>query len=346
MTTLKQVALRAGCSMATASRVLNLSGPVSRAAALRVRRAAAEVGYRAAAPSARSGRRPVIGVLVPSVTNPVFASSLSGIQNRMLVAGHSVLIAQSNYDPDQEADAVAGLLGERPTGLILTVCDAGTSPALAQDLPPTVLLGNPPTPRYPAAVTVNNYAAGCRLTEHLLSMGHRRILYVSGSFKASDRALSRYQGYLRTMAAAGVAPLDAVEVSFVSGYDQMDLGQALRTFAPTAIIGSNDLIALGVVGAIHREGLRVPDDVSVAGFDGIAIGKLINPTLTSIEMPDLSMGATAASLLLDIVENDAPLRHLELSHALRAGGTVRNLQKDETAAPMGCGGSGSKPREA
>jgi DNA-binding LacI/PurR family transcriptional regulator len=177
-------------------------------------------------------------------------------------------------------------------------------------------------------------------------MGHRRILYVSGSFKASDRALLRYQGYLRTMAAAGVAPLDAVEVSFVSGYDQMDLGQALRTFAPTAIIGSNDLIALGVVGAIHREGLRVPDDVSVAGFDGIAIGKLINPTLTSIAMPDLSIGATAASLLLDIVENDAPLRHLELSHALRAGGTVRNLQKDDTAAPMGCGGSGSKPRAA
>jgi DNA-binding LacI/PurR family transcriptional regulator len=346
MTTLKQVALRAGCSMATASRVLNLSGPVSQAAALRVRRAAAEVGYRAAAPSARSGRRPVIGVLVPSVTNPVFASSLSGIQNRMLVAGHSVLIAQSNYDPDQEANAVAGLLGERPTGLILTVCDGETSPALAQDLPPTVLLGSSPTIRYPAAVTVNNYAAGCRLTEHLLSIGHRRILYVSGSFRGSDRALLRYRGYLQTMEAAGVAPLEAVEVPFVIGYDQMDLGQALRTFAPTAIIGSNDLIALGVIGAIHREGLRVPDDISVAGFDGIAIGKLINPTLTSIEMPDLSMGATAASLLLDIVENDAPLRHLELSHALRPGGTVRNLQNEETAAPVGCGGSGSRPRAA
>ena len=107
------------------------------------------------------------------------------------------------------------------------------------------------------------------------------------------------------------------------------------------------LIALGVIGAVNREGLRVPEDISVAGFDGIAIGKLINPTLTSIEMPDLSMGATAASLLLDIVENNAPLRHLELSHALRPGGTVRNLQKEETAAPlMGCDGSGSRPRAA
>jgi DNA-binding LacI/PurR family transcriptional regulator len=339
MTTLKQVALRAGCSMATASRVLNMSGPVSQAAALRVRRAAAEVGYRSDVSFSRSTRRPVIGVMVPSVTNPVFASSLSGIQNRMQAAGHSVLIAQSNYDPAQEAYAVAALLGERPTGLILTVCDGGTSEALGEDLPPTVLLGNLPTARFPAAVTVNNYAAGCRLTEFLLSMGHRRILFVSGSFKASDRALLRYRGYLKTMEEAGVAPLEAIQVSFVNGYDQMDLGQPLRALAPTAIIGSNDLIALGVIGAVHREGLGVPDDVSVAGFDGIAIGKLINPSLTTIEMPDASMGATAASLLLDIAGNDAPQRHLELSCTLRRGGTVRNLDKSRTAAPVGRGGS-------
>ena len=339
MTTLKQVALRAGCSMATASRVLNLSGPVSQAAALRVRRAAAEVGYGSGAPHSRSARRPVVGVLVPSVTNPVFASSLSGIQNRMLAAGHSVLIAQSNYDPDQEAHAVAGLLGERPTGLILTVCDSGSSRALAQDLPPTVLLGNLPSERFPAAVTVNNYKAGHRLTEFLLSMGHRRILCVSGNFAASDRALMRYRGYRDAMAEAGVEPLDAIEISFVSGYDDLDLGQALSTLRPTAIIGSNDLIALGVIGAVRREGLAVPGDVSVAGFDGIAIGKLIDPPLTTIEMPDVSMGATAASLLLDIAENDAPLRHLELSCALREGGTVRRLDKTKPPHPLGCGGS-------
>jgi DNA-binding LacI/PurR family transcriptional regulator len=94
MATLKQVALQARCSVATASRVLNHSGPVSQAAVLRVRRAAAEVGYRML--GAPRSRRAVIGVLIPSITNPVFAASLSGIQNRMLAAGHSVLIAQSN----------------------------------------------------------------------------------------------------------------------------------------------------------------------------------------------------------------------------------------------------------
>lgn len=339
MATLKQVALRAGCSSATASRVLNLSGPVSQATALRVRRAAAEIGYGAGAPFNRNTRRPVIGVLVPSVTNPVFASSLSGIQNRMLAAGHSVLIAQSNYDPDQEAHAVASLLGERPTGLILTVCDGGTSLADERDLPPTVLLGSSPSERFPAAVTVNNYKAGHRLTEFLLSKGHSRILYVSGNFAASDRALLRYHGYRKALEEAGVAPLDAIETSFVSGYDQLDLGRALQAHRPTAIIGSNDLIALSVIGAVRREGLSVPGDVSVAGFDGIAIGKLIDPPLTTIEMPDAIMGTTAASLLLDIAENNAPRRHLELSYALREGGTVRTLEQGETAATLRRGGS-------
>ncbi len=92
------------------------------------------------------GRRPVVGVLIPSITNPVFASSLSSIQNRMLVAGHGVVIAQSNYDPGREPDAVASLLNDRPTGLILTVCDPLTSAALPPSLPPPAFDWQPSVP--------------------------------------------------------------------------------------------------------------------------------------------------------------------------------------------------------
>jgi DNA-binding LacI/PurR family transcriptional regulator len=265
----------------------------------------------------------VVGVLIPSITNPVFASSLSSIQNRMLVAGHGVLIAQSNYDPAREADAVAALLNDRPTGLILTVCDPSTSEALLAKLPPTVLLNNLPTAQFPAAVTADNRGAGREITTFLISMGHRRILFLSGNFAASDRAHLRYRGYLDAMAENGLTPLDAVQIPFVSGYDQLDLGVAMSALAPTAIIASNDLLALGVIGALKREGLSVPGDVSVAGFDGIAIGRLIDPPLTTIEMPDASMGATAASLLLDMAENAAPARHLHVAYTLRRGGTVR-----------------------
>ncbi|MEN3149891.1 substrate-binding domain-containing protein [Neorhizobium sp. IRAMC:178] len=326
MTTLQQVAIRAGCSLATASRALNRNGNVSDRMARRVRRAAAELGYRPLTSAAgRLGQRPVIGVLIPSITNPVFASSLSSIQNRMLVAGHGVLIAQSNYDPAREADAVASLLNDRPTGLILTVCDPGTSVALASSLPPTVLLNNLPTPLFPAAVTVDNRGAGRDLTQMLIGLGHRRILFVSGNFAASDRARRRHEGYRDAMIKNGIAPLEAVEISFLDGYDQLDLSAALATVSPTAIIASNDLLALGVISALRREGLSVPSDVSVAGFDGIAIGRLMDPPLTTVEMPDASMGAAAASLLLDMAENAAPARHLDVAYMLRRGGTVRAI---------------------
>ncbi|MFB9952373.1 substrate-binding domain-containing protein [Rhizobium puerariae] len=326
MTTLQQVALRAGCSLATASRALNRNGAVSDLMVRKVRRAAAELGYRPAVPAGgKLGRRPVIGVLIPSITNPVFASSLSSIQNRMLVAGHGVLIAQSDYDPAREADAVASLLNDQPTGLILTVCNPASSAALLPSLPPTVLLNNMPTSLFPAAVTADNHGAGRELTEMLIDLGHRRILFVSGNFAASDRAQHRYEGYRETMAGHGLSPIRAMEIPFVGVYDQLDLSAALTAFSPTAIIASNDLLALGVIGALRREGLSVPGDVSVAGFDGIAIGRLMDPPLTTIEMPDASMGAAAASLLLDMAENAAPARHLSVAHMLRRGGTVRAI---------------------
>ncbi|RCS24509.1 LacI family DNA-binding transcriptional regulator [Phyllobacterium salinisoli] len=326
MTTLQQVASRAGCSLATASRVLNGTGPVSDEMVRKVRRAAAEVGYRSTAgTSGSSRRRPVVGVLIPSITNPVFAASLNGIQNRMLIAGHGVLIAQSEYDPAREVDAVASLLNQQPTGLILTVCDAQNSKVLSADLPPWVLLGNPATPGAPAVICADNRQAGRDITEHLLACGHRRILFVSGYFKASDRARLRYDGYRDAMKAAHVAALEAVQIPFVDELETLDLSATLSHFAPSAIIASNDLLALCVIAAVRRHGLSVPDHISVAGFDGIAIGRLTEPVLTTVELPDATMGAAAASLLLDMAENGAMPRQLQVAHRLRRGGTVRDI---------------------
>ncbi len=326
MSTLQQVAFRAGCSIATASRVLNHNGPVSDEMVRRVRRAAAELGYRA---SGRAGtftrRRPAIGVLIPSITNPVFAASLSSIQHRALHAGHSVLIAQSNYDPAQEADAVASLLQQQPTGLILTVCDPEHSPALSSALPPTVLLGNLPTARFTAAVATDNFGAGRDLTDHLLRQGHRRILFIAGHFSASDRARLRYLGHVKAMEAAGHPPFAPLEISFIDGLEQLDLADVISGLRPTAIIASNDLLALGVMGALRRQGLSIPRDISVAGFDGISLGQLMEVSLTTVDIPDATMGAAAASLLLDMAENAAPPRHLTVPYRLRPGKTVRNL---------------------
>lgn len=127
------------------------------------------------------------------------------------------------------------------------------------------------------------------------------------------------------MASQGASPFEALEIGFVDGLEQLDLSTAVTRFQPTAIIASNDLLAIGVIGALKREGLSVPGDISVAGFDGIVIGRMMDPPLTTIEMPDTTMGTAAASLLLDMAENAAPPRHLVLSHTLRPGGTVQAI---------------------
>ncbi|WP_337269996.1 LacI family DNA-binding transcriptional regulator [Oryzifoliimicrobium ureilyticus] len=326
MTTLKDVAKRAGCSVATASRALGAGGPVSNAVKSRVRRAAAELGYR---PEAllrrRGGQRPLIGVLIPSITNPVFAASLSQIQNRMQVSGHAVVLAQSNYDPDQEADAIGALLSERPTGLILTLCNPEHRVLQSRHLPPTVLLSNRPSAAFPAAVTVDNIEAGRRITQYLIDHGHRRILFVAGHFAASDRALLRYEGYRMALENNAVPLLPAVQIPFIDSNQQPDISVAVVELKPTAIIASNDLLACGIIGAFRREGISVPQDISVAGFDGIAMGELMTPPLTTIEMPNASMGAVAASLLLDIAEKGVAPRHLQLGFTLKSGGTVRSI---------------------
>ncbi len=291
----------------------------------KVRRAAAELGYRPLALAGKAEKRRVVGVLIPSITNPVFSSSLSSIENRMLIAGHGVLIAQSHYDPARELDAISALLNEKPTGLILTLCSADRSNSLPQALPPTVLLHNRPTDRFPSAVTVDNFRAGRELAMLLRELGHERILFLSGSFAASDRARLRYDGYCRAMEETGAEPLAAMQISFVGDYDMLDLSATMANVNPTAIIASNDLLVFGVIGALRREGLSVPKDVSVAGFDGISLGRMMDPPLTTIEMPDASMGAAAASLLLDMAENAAPPRHLEVAYSLRRGGTVRAI---------------------
>ncbi len=117
----------------------------------------------------------------------------------------------------------------------------------------------------------------------------------------------------------------ALQIPFVENQEQPDIFVAVMELRPTAIIASNDLLACSVIGALRREGLSVPQDVSVAGFDGIAIGQLMTPPLTTIAMPDASMGAVAASLLLDIAEKGVAPRHLQVEFALRAGGSVRSI---------------------
>jgi DNA-binding LacI/PurR family transcriptional regulator len=325
--TIRDVAQHAGCSIATVSRVMNASGPVSIEMRDRVLAAIAHTGFRPSEIGRQLALRQSrnIGVVVPSLTNPVFATCLAGVQQAARQDGHNTIIAQSDYNPDRERAAITSLLAERPAALILTLCNPSDpqTRAFVASLPvPAVLMFNEPYAGSPPTVSVHNHEAGHRLARSLLDHGHQRIAFVSGSMAQSDRASARYQGFCAALSAAGLVPQPVYEVNFMEADDAADLSGLLTSQRPSGIVASNDLLALGVIAGLRRLGLQVPADVSVAGFDGIRIGRLIEPGLATIEWHAHALGVSAAAMALELAHSGTTTRVLRLDHQFRPGGTL------------------------
>lgn len=323
VTTIRDVARAAGCSIATVSRVSTGSVPVSDATRQRVIAAALTLNF----PLGRSGAasRAVLGVLVPSLTNPVFAAALAGIERCARLRGVSTVIAQSHYLPDGEEDGVRVLMAERPRGLILTVCDPAASRALmeiaAQRLPAATIY-NVAAPDGVGSVAVDNRAAMTLVVRELLDAGHTRILFLAGRFASSDRSAARHAGYRDALLSRGIRPLPPLEVDFIDAAQDIDLTAALDRHRPTAIAASNDLLAVSTIASLDRMGLSVPRDLSVTGFDGMELATLVRPRLTTIAQPSTAMGMLAASMVLDMAAGVRGAEALRVDASLLRGGTV------------------------
>lgn len=355
---IKQVAHLAGVSIATVSRLLNKPGSVSAETAEKIHRSIAELGFRPnfTGRNLRAGNSRTVGVVVPTLSNTVFAQCLQGIELAARALDYSVMFTTTEYLPEDESAAVELLLGHRVDGVILTVADAGanaTLDLLERERIPFVLAYNQLAAAAAAAdadaegathrasVSVDNRAAACDAVSHLIGLGHRRIQMLSGRFNASDRAMQRYCGYLDAMQAAGLAPLPAIEVerhtlTAATDYQQMMADPLHR---PTALFCSNDLLALSAMRDLRALGLQVPEDISVMGFDGIPVGALMQPVLASVVQPSEQIGDVALRTLVDAIERALPaaaaaaaveeapvpviagVRHI-LPHTLREGGSV------------------------
>lgn len=335
--TIKDVAELAGCSIATVSRHVNGTAPLSIETRARIELAIAKTGYR---PSeiGRSLKRQAtrtLGMIVPSLTNPVFASSVSGFQAVARARGFNVLIATSDYDPEIEAAAVETFLGQSVDGLALTVCDALASPALAivdASAKPNVLLYNQADHADRMAVTVDNVAAARDMTELVLGQGHTRIAFLAGRFAASDRSRLRYRGFAAALAGAGLKPPLPVELDFFDDAPDRALAALIaRDDRPTALFCSNDVLALAVIGALKRLGARVPEDMSVVGFDGIALGQMVEPTLASVCQPAREMGEVACIRLLDAIAGHRTGAAPCLDHDIRPGRSLGMVPRNPVA---------------
>jgi DNA-binding LacI/PurR family transcriptional regulator len=335
---IQAVAAKAGVSVATVSRAFNFPDKVTPATRALVERVARELHYlpNASARTLRTQRSRVLGVVLPTLLNPTFAECLQGIARAAVAGGYAIIPVTTGYRLEEEERAVHLLLAGNVDGLILVVSNPSTSatlPRLQAAGVPYVLAYN----RHPdhPCVSVDSEGAVADAVTRLVLLGHRRIAMVSGTLAASDRAQQRYRGYQRGMAEAGLDAPPLIEVPFVETAVDA-LCAALRPRArATALVCSNDLLAIRSVRAAHLSGLAVPDDLSVVGFDGIALGEDLTPALTTIAQPNSDIGRHSVELLMQAMAGGTALRadaSLLLPHAFRDGESCAAAREDNNAA--------------
>lgn len=325
-----EVAQVAGVSAATVSRVFNQPEKVRSSTRDMVLAIATKHGYQpnSAASALRTQRSKILGVMLPTFGNPVFAECLEGIASQAAEQGFGVMPVTSDYDNARETEAINRLLAKGVDGMILVLRDPTKAPVLSQlqkQSVPFVLAYNQ-HPKY-HCVGVDGHSEVASVVERLRALGHRKIAMVSGQLSASDRARQRYQGYLSGMQSANLQPLALIEVDFIAS-DMLALASLLKqrpAQRPTALICSNDLLAFRSLRTASQCGLTVPESLSVVGFDGIKIGQELSPMLSTVIQPNHDIGQRATTLLLQSISGQItkpnPATH-NLKCGFRIGETI------------------------
>ncbi|MBN2469511.1 MAG: LacI family DNA-binding transcriptional regulator [Anaerolineae bacterium] len=320
MVTIRDVAERAAVSPSTVSHVINKTRHVSAETRQRVLQAMAELHYQPnrLARSLRSRRTQTLGVLLPNNANPFFAQVLEGIEAAGYDCGYNVILGNANDDPQRELAYLDTLLSKQVDGVLLVSTGAYREALdfLAARETPVVMVDRSPGEVYEDfaidTVFTENQRGGLLATEYLIGLGHCRIGCIAGPSLINSSA-ARVAGYRQALQAAGL-PLD--ERLLLSG-DFMHEGgyraaKALLELKerPSALFVCNDLMAVGALYAAHEAGLRVPDDVSVIGFDDIPLASFTLPRLTTIAQPARELGARAVALLVKrLQDRQAPACH-------------------------------------
>ena len=326
--TIHDVAARSGMSKSLVSLALRGSPNVSESSRATILRAAAELGYRpnAAARSLAVRRSQTIGVLVLDLHNPVFAEILDGVQSEFRAHGFTTMLVSGGDDPQLQQSEIDTLMQFQVEGLILIAhrLTEATLRSLALEVPTVVVTRD--DIRVPRLDTVSNddIAGAERAVDHLVQLGHSRIGFLTGG--NNPVSLRREEGYRRAMARHGLSDFIHVVPGGLTDSAGYSAASAALGASPTALFVVNDIAALGAIAAIEEAGLRVPEDVSVIGYDGIALGGLRSVNLTTIGQPLIELGRRAAQQILHRIEHsDAAEHHILVESQLIERGTTARL---------------------
>ncbi|QBX37557.1 LacI family transcriptional regulator [Brevundimonas sp. S30B] len=304
--TIRDVARRAEVSVASVSRVLSGTGPVTDYTRQKVEAAVAELAYvpHSGARSLSTSRTQVIGVILPDLFGEFFSELIRGMDLAARAGGYHLIVSSTHGDADEAAAVIRSMRG-RVDGLAVLsphVDDAGLAESLASAVPVLVMNGGEGGSR--PSIVVDNHAGAVEAVRHLAAGGRRRIAFIAGPQDNSEAA-ARRSGYLAAMAQAGLEPQIADGDFSQSAGHTACLELISRAPRPDAVFAANDMMAVGALLALQETGLRCPEDVAVVGFDDVPIAALMRPSLTTMKIDIAGIGRRALERLIDLIRNRA-----------------------------------------
>jgi len=305
--TIKDVAREANVSVASVSRALNGGSGVTAETGQRIRDVASRLRYipHAAARMLITRRTNTIGALLPDLYGEFFSELIRGIDLAARARGLHLLVSSSHDSSDDAAAALRAMQGRVDGMLIMSahVDDAFLRANLPQDLP-TVLINSAVKDRAYGVINVDNYAGARAMTQHLLDVGHKNVAFIAGPKNNFD-AQQRENGYRAAMAkyASKVAPVVVAgdfteETGYRAGQEMLS-----RKVRPAAVFAANDMMAVGCMHAFREAGLRVPQDIALAGFDDIPVARYVAPPLSTVRVRIVDLGRSALESVAARLEN-------------------------------------------
>ena len=322
--TLEDVAKVAGVSPATVSRSLNSPSLVSKETLKRVKSAVETLGYTPhfGARFMSAKRTMTIGAIIPTMENAIFAKGIQAFQERLHALGYTLLISSNSYDPEIEAEQIRALASRGADGILLIGYwrEKKVYEFLQQRNIPFLLAWAFAANNALPAIGFDNRASMYQLCDQVLTMGHRNIAVISGTTEGNDRAPNRLKGITERLAVAGINLEDVpiIETPYdidngANAFEQLMTGPK----RPSVVMCGNDVLAVGALQRAQEMGIAVPAEVSITGFDGIELARVVTPRLTTVCVPHSEMGRRAADELVRMVESGEAGRSYELSSEIK-----------------------------
>lgn len=319
---IKDIARMAQVSHPTVSRALRGSPLVNPETAERIRRIASESGYQvsAVARGLVMRRTRTIGLVVTTIADPFTSGVVRGVEQTARDLGYSIMLADSNADPVREQKIVQSFAEQRLDGIIVTSSRVGALylPMLEAMRIPIMLVNNQYPGNFVHAVMIKNVEGTRAVVRHLTELGHRRIAYLGDHF-GYQSDVERMSGYRKALSAARIA----FQAEYVVHGDSkaetaIEVTNRLLDLKhpPTAVCCYNDMTALGAIYAIRARGLRVPEDVSVTGFDDLFFAPYTQPPLTTVRQPVYRMGQLAMENLEKLISGEESVTHVKVDTEL------------------------------